>query len=77
MVWDRLLRLQALVEQQAFGVCTKLGEITGVATTSIRLFFIYASFLTIGSPVIVYMAMAFVMNMRRHLRVKLSPFKEL
>lgn len=77
MQFERLLRLQALVEQQAFGVCTKLGDFTGVATSSIRLFFIYASFLTIGSPIIVYMSLAFLINMRRHLRLKLSPFREL
>jgi phage shock protein PspC (stress-responsive transcriptional regulator) len=45
-----------------------LGEKLGIATSSIRLFFIYASFLTFGSPVIVYLVLAFVMNLRKHLR---------
>ena len=61
-------RIQVFFEQHAFGVCTRLGEKMGIATSAIRLFFIYASFLTFGSPVIVYLALAFVMNMRRHLR---------
>jgi phage shock protein PspC (stress-responsive transcriptional regulator) len=61
-------QIQRYFEEHAFGVCTRLGEKMGVATSSIRLFFIYASFLTLGSPVIVYMALAFVMNMRKHLR---------
>ena len=61
-------RLQRFFEAYAFGVCTKLGDKLGIATSSIRLFFIYASFLTIGSPVIIYLALAFVMNMRKHLR---------
>ena len=61
-------RIQQFFEEHAFGVCTRLGEKMGLATSSIRLFFIYASFLTFGSPVIVYLALAFVMNMRRHLR---------
>jgi phage shock protein PspC (stress-responsive transcriptional regulator) len=61
-------RLQYFFEENAFGVCTRLGEKLGVATSSIRLFFIYASFLTIGSPVIVYLGLAFIMNMRRHMR---------
>ena len=60
--------LKDFFERHAFGVCTRLGEKLGLATSSIRLFFIYASFLTVGSPVIVYLAMAFVMNMRRHMR---------
>lgn len=65
---DLAFRIQHFFEGYAFGVCTHLGEKLGVATSSIRLFFIYASFITFGSPVIVYLAMAFVMNMRKHLR---------
>jgi phage shock protein PspC (stress-responsive transcriptional regulator) len=65
-------RIQHFLEIYAFGVCTRLGEKLGVATSSIRLFFIYASFITFGSPVILYLALAFVMNMRKHLR-KRSP----
>ncbi|MDH5474314.1 MAG: PspC domain-containing protein [Cyclobacteriaceae bacterium] len=61
-------RLQKFFEQYAFGVCARLGEKLGVATSSIRLFFIYISFLTFGSPVIVYLALAFIMNIRKHLR---------
>ncbi|HNT50861.1 MAG TPA: PspC domain-containing protein [Cyclobacteriaceae bacterium] len=45
-----------------------MGEWMGIATSSIRLFFIYASFLTFGSPLIIYLSIAFVLNMRRHLR---------
>jgi phage shock protein PspC (stress-responsive transcriptional regulator) len=61
-------RIQVFFEEHAFGVCTRLGEKLGIATSSIRLFFIYISFLTFGSPVIVYLGLAFIMNMRRHLR---------
>jgi len=61
-------RLQHFFETRAFGVCTQMGEILGVSTSSIRLFFIYASFITFGSPVIIYLSMAFMMNMRKHLR---------
>jgi phage shock protein PspC (stress-responsive transcriptional regulator) len=61
-------KIQQFFESHAFGVCTHLGEKLGIATSSIRLFFIYASFLTVGSPVIIYLSIAFVMNMRKHLR---------
>ncbi|MDH5398135.1 MAG: PspC domain-containing protein [Cyclobacteriaceae bacterium] len=61
-------RIQCFFEGYAFGVCTKLGEKLGIATSSIRLFFIYTSFLTVGSPVIIYLMLAFVMNLRQHLR---------
>lgn len=61
-------KIQHFFESNAFGVCSHLGEKLGIATSSIRLFFIYASFLTVGSPVIIYLSIAFVMNMRKHLR---------
>lgn len=65
-------KLQVLVEKTAFGVCAWWGEKLGIATSSIRLFFIYASFLTFGSPILIYLGMAFVLNLRKHLRRKRS-----
>ena len=61
-------KVQYFLESQAFGVCTKLGEKLGFATSSIRLSFIYLSFLTFGSPVIVYLFLAFWLNVAKHLR---------
>ncbi len=61
-------KLRYLVESQAFGVCTWLGERLKFSASSIRLYFIYASFLTMGSPIIIYLFMAFWMNLSKHLR---------
>ncbi|MCO6358016.1 PspC domain-containing protein [Roseivirga pacifica] len=66
-------KLQRFFESQAFGVCTKLGEKLNLSTSSIRLFFIYASFITVGSPVIIYLGLAFVINYRKHLRRRQNP----
>ncbi len=63
-------KIQQYFESQAFGVCTKLGEKLRIPTSSIRIFFIYSSFLTVGSPIILYLSLAFVMNFRKHLRRK-------
>ncbi|UXP32184.1 PspC domain-containing protein [Reichenbachiella agarivorans] len=60
--------LQDFLEKHAFGVCNRLGEKLRIPSSSIRLFFIYISFLTFGSPLIVYVVLAFVMNFRKHLR---------
>lgn len=60
--------IRSIWEMQFFGVCTRLGEKMGVATGSIRLFFIYASFITFGSPIFIYMSLAFIMSMRSHFR---------
>lgn len=64
---NRLLQLKNFIEWKAFGVCTAIGERLGVATSRIRLWFIYISFLTMGSPIIIYMILAFWMNMKRYI----------
>jgi phage shock protein PspC (stress-responsive transcriptional regulator) len=61
-------RIQRFFESYAFGVCTRLGEKLGVPTFIFRLFFIYASFIAFGSPIIIYLSLAFMMNLRKHLR---------
>lgn len=68
--------LQYYLEKQVFGVCDKLGEKLGISSSSIRLFFIYFSFLTYGSPVLIYLGLAFIINIRKHLRKKRSFFYE-
>lgn len=60
--------MQILIERCAFGVCNRLGEKFKIPITSIRLYFIYASFLAFGSPLLLYLALAFIMNFRQHLR---------
>jgi phage shock protein PspC (stress-responsive transcriptional regulator) len=55
-------------EHKAFGVCTYLGEKLHMEPGPIRLFFIYTSFLTIGSPVIIYMILAFWVRMKNYIR---------
>ena len=57
-----------LVEKSVFGVCSRLAKQMGVRTARVRLYFIYISFLTIGSPVVVYFFMAFWMNVKKYIR---------
>ena len=57
--------IKTYFERQAFGVCEWWGEKLSIRSSNIRLFFVYTSFLTIGSPVIVYLVMAFVLNLRK------------
>jgi phage shock protein PspC (stress-responsive transcriptional regulator) len=51
-------------EKRAFGVCTWLGDKMKMRSSVIRLFFIYASFLTAGSPIIIYMILAFWIKLK-------------
>lgn len=57
-----------LVEQNLFGVCERIGERLHMPAKNIRLFFIYASCMTIGSPIIIYMILAFWMKMKHYVR---------
>jgi phage shock protein C len=66
-------QLRYFVEKQAFGVCTRLGERMNISASSIRLYFIYTSFLTLGSPVVIYLVLAFWLELRTHLRRRNHP----
>ncbi|HXL58208.1 MAG TPA: PspC domain-containing protein [Chitinophagaceae bacterium] len=73
-----MYRLKYFIEWQAFGVCTAIGEKLGIATFRIRLWFIYISFLTMGSPLIIYMIMAFWLNIKKYiLSARRNPLKYL
>ena len=60
-------KLKSCVEWNAFGVCTAIGNRMGIATGKIRQYFIYTSILTMGSPIIVYMVLAFWRNIRSYI----------
>lgn len=71
-------RLKDFVEWQAFGVCAAIGNKLGVATSRIRLFFIYTSFITMGSPLIIYLILAFWVNMKHYiLNARRNPLRYL
>ena len=60
-------KFRNFVEWNAFGVCSAIGDRMGIATSKIRQYFMYASILTMGSPIIIYMILAFWKNMRRYM----------
>lgn len=60
--------LKDILERSAFGVCSYLGEKMNIASSRVRLYFIYISFLTIGSPVIFYLILAFWVNIRHYIK---------
>lgn len=66
-------KLKTYFEHHAFGVCTRIGEKFNISIANIRLYFIYASFLTLGSPVIIYLVLAFWMNIRKYIREANKP----
>ena len=64
--------IKNLLERSAFGVCSYLGEKMGVASARVRLYFIYLSFVALGSPVIFYLFVAFWLNLKRYIKNKRS-----
>ncbi len=66
------------IELNAFGVCSFIGDKMGIATSRIRMWFIYISFLTFGSPVIIYMVLAFWINIKNYIySAKRNPLRYL
>jgi phage shock protein C len=61
-------RMKDVLERSAFGVCSYLGEKMGVASATVRLYFIYLSFAALGSPIIVYLFLAFWLNIKRYIK---------
>lgn len=57
-----------LVERHAFGACQYLGEKMHLSPAVVRKYFIYTSFIGMGSPLIVYLFVAFWVNIRRYIR---------
>jgi len=61
-------QIRQFLERSAFGVCTYIGDKIGVASSRVRLYFIYLSFLTMGSPIVLYLIAAFWLNIKAYLK---------
>jgi phage shock protein PspC (stress-responsive transcriptional regulator) len=64
---DIMDKLKSLLEKSAFGVCQTLGHKMGIASSRVRLYFIYLTFGTLGSPVIIYLFLAFWINVKEYI----------
>ena len=63
-------QLKDVLERSAFGVCSYLGKKMGIASSRVRMYFIYLSFAAFGSPIILYLFIAFWLNVRDYIRHK-------
>ena len=55
-------------ERSTFGVFAYLGEKFGIQSSKMRLYFIYISFLTLGSPIVFYLIALFWLNLKKYIR---------
>jgi len=58
--------LKYTIEKSAFGVCAYIGDKMGISSSRIRMYFIYTSCLTLGSPILFYLIWAFWLNIKRY-----------
>jgi phage shock protein PspC (stress-responsive transcriptional regulator) len=65
--------LRDIIEMSVYGVCSFLGRKLSMPSKKVRLFFIYASFIALGSPVILYLILTFVLNLRFMIKTKRNP----
>ncbi|HVA99341.1 MAG TPA: PspC family transcriptional regulator [Bacteroidia bacterium] len=59
-------KISSWFEQGAFGVCEWWGKKLGIKSSTIRMYFIYLSFFTAGSPIIIYFIMAFILEHKKY-----------
>lgn len=61
-------KIVTFFEKQSFGVSTYLANKLNMSTTKVRLFFIYASFLAVGFPILFYLLAAVVLDIRNYMK---------
>lgn len=67
--------IKPIVEKYSFGVCSYLGYKLGVKDSRVRLYFIYTSFLTLGSPIVFYLFIVFWLNFKKYIREGVMNFR--
>ena len=65
-----LNKLYDFLELQLFGVCTWWSNKLGIKTGKVRLYFIYLSFIAFGSPLVVYLVMAYILDHKFYFKPK-------
>lgn len=68
----RLNQLKFFLEKHGFHVSSRLADALGMRASSVRLFFIYLSFVTVGLWFAVYLTLAFWIRLKDLIRAKRS-----
>lgn len=67
---NMITNLRYFFEKHGFHVSSRLADKLGMRATSVRLFFIYISFVTVGLGFGVYLTLAFWMRLKDLIRAK-------
>lgn len=63
-------KIRDFCERRGYEVCSRMGERIGISSDVVRRYFIYVSFLTFGSPVLLYFFLAFWISIKDHFRTR-------
>ena len=57
-------------EMRSFGVCTWWARKLGIQSAKVRNGFIFASFVGLGSPLLIYLAMAWILENKHYFKLQ-------
>ena len=57
-------------EMRSYGVCEWWALKLGIRTSKVRIGFIYASFIALGSPLFIYLGMAWILEHKHYFKLK-------
>jgi phage shock protein PspC (stress-responsive transcriptional regulator) len=60
-------QIRFATERHGFEVCSRLADRMGIPAYRVRLFFVYSTFITLFSPLILYMALAFILKLKDYI----------
>jgi len=66
-------KIRSIIEPRIFGVCDYLGKKMGISSSIVRLYFIYITFIAFWSPILVYIFIAFWINVKDYVKQKINP----
>ena len=66
---NKIDQVRNYFERRGYEVCSRLGDRMGKRPSVIRLYFIYTSFIAFGSPLIIYLVLAFWIKVKDYLNV--------
>ncbi|MBI1837171.1 MAG: PspC family transcriptional regulator [Flavobacteriia bacterium] len=55
-------------EMRSYGVCEWWARKLGIRTSKVRIGFIYASFIALGSPLFIYLTMAWILEHKHYFK---------
>ncbi len=72
-----MILLKLIIEKNAFQFFTMLSDILGVASSRVRLFFLYTAFIAFSSPYILKLILYFWYNLKKYIAEKRTSAWEL